>query len=470
MKAADIARTCIRNLTKRKVRTLLTVSGVVIGTSAVIVMVSLGVGMNRQMTKMLEEWADLTMIQVYNYQGMTNENGETIPDITDEVIGEFNGIEHVKAVLPISNTFYVGNSVAIYNTDGKALQYCPFVGTYMDELENFGYVLKEGRFKQAGDPVTTVLFGSQACEYVLLYEDTSYNSFENAEYDYNTGEIISMPADPMKDEFHIIPLGRDPVTWQLDYSVIGSKTAPNMEYDEVLNVVGVIDGDWSDYNSIRGIFIDIAYIADLIEAYNEFNPDYPMEEFNGVYNDVRVRVDDMKNVESVEKELKAMGYQTSSFNQQREQMMKQVVTIQLLLAALASVSLFVAAMNITNTMIMAIVERTKEIGIMKVLGCDIGKIRLLFLGEAAAIGFLGGVAGTALSYGLSFLINNFLGGKLLNMFGGYYDTGEKIAISSIPLWLVLAALGGATMIGMIAGFYPANRSVKISALSAISHE
>lgn len=465
MRAADIIRTCLRNLTKRKIRTLLTVSGVVIGTSAVIVMVSLGVGMNKAMTKMLEEWADLTLVNVYNYKGMTNENGETIPDITDDVISNFKDIAHVKSVLPVYSNLYTGDSIAVYNDDGKALNWCPFVGVYMDELENFGYVLKEGRFKQKGDPENTVLFGNRVGENIYLYEDDAY---EYAEYD-EFGEISKLPIDPMKDQYYIIPLTRDPENWSVDYSVIGSKTAPNMEYNEELTVVGVIQGDWSDYYSVRGIFIDISRIKGFIEAYNELNPDYPYEEFTGVYNDVRVRVDDMKNVDSVEDELKAMGYQTSSYNQMRENMMQQVVTIQLLLAALASVSLFVAAMNITNTMIMAIVERTKEIGIMKVLGCDIGKIRVLFLGEAAAIGFLGGVAGIALSFGLSFVINNFLGGKLIELFGGY-GMGEKISISVIPLWLALAALGGATLIGMVAGFYPANRSVKISALSAISHE
>jgi ABC-type antimicrobial peptide transport system permease subunit len=106
---------------------------------------------------------------------------------------------------------------------------------------------------------------------------------------------------------------------------------------------------------------------------------------------------------------------------------------------------------------------------MKVLGCDISKIRMMFLGEAALIGFLGGVAGTAFSYLLSFIVNNFFGQMIMGMF--MYGTGdEKINISVIPLWLVLLALAGATVIGMAAGWYPAWRSTKISALSAIAHE
>ena len=81
--------------------------------------------------------------------------------------------------------------------------------------------------------------------------------------------------------------------------------------------------------------------------------------------------------------------------------------IQMILGGLGAVSLFVAALSIANTMTMAIYERTKEIGVMKVLGCGLGKIRAMFLVEAAMIGFLGGVFGVAISYALSLLLNTF---------------------------------------------------------------
>ncbi|MCL2633924.1 MAG: ABC transporter permease [Oscillospiraceae bacterium] len=471
MRAFDIIRTCLRNLTKRKLRTTLTVSGVLIGTSAIIVMMSLGIGMDREMTKMIEEWADLTMIEVYNYGGRTDQGGE-VADITDDVIKEFKALKNVTSVMPVYTNFYVGEQIAVYNTNGKALQWTPLVGVYMDELENFGFKLKEGRFKQPGEPNTTVLFGSEVGEYVILFEEGidqwGNYQYEYAERDWDTWELLSFPVDHMGDEWYIIPLTMDYNTWRPDYSVIDSPTAPHMDYNEQLNVVGVIEGSWSFYETVRGIFIDISYIKGLIEAYNELNPDNQYAEFDGVYNNVRIRVNDMDNVVAVEDELKAMGYQTWSANEMRENMRQQIMIIQLLLAALAAVSLFVAAMNITNTMIMAIVERTKEIGIMKVLGCDVGKIRIMFLGEAAAIGFLGGVAGIILSLGLSFIINNFLGTLFMGLMGG--GGSEAIRISVIPPWLALMALGIAMAVGVVAGLYPAHRSVKISALAAISHE
>ena len=131
----------------------------------------------------------------------------------------------------------------------------------------------------------------------------------------------------------------------------------------------------------------------------------------------------------------------------------------------------VAAIGITNTMVMSIYERTREIGVMKVLGCVVGNIRTLFLMEAASIGLLGGFVGIGISYLLSYIINRFA--SQAGVIGGIMGMGmmgEGVNISVIPLWLVLLALVFSTFVGIISGFYPANRAVRISALEAIKHE
>ena len=134
-----------------------------------------------------------------------------------------------------------------------------------------------------------------------------------------------------------------------------------------------------------------------------------------------------------------------------------------------------AAINIINTMTMAIYERTREIGVMKVLGCELGNIRTMFLLESSTIGFIGGLIGLGISLIASFVLNNLstLGQGLdLSglMGGGYYMGGGGGTISIIPPWLMLAALVFATLVGLVAGILPANKAVKISALEAIRHE
>ena len=136
-------------------------------------------------------------------------------------------------------------------------------------------------------------------------------------------------------------------------------------------------------------------------------------------------------------------------------------------------------------MTMAIYERTREIGVMKVLGCELGNIRTMFLLESSTIGFIGGLIGLLISLLASFVLNNL--STILAMFGqsggldlsgmmgggGYYymmDGSGGNTISIIPPWLMLAALVFATLVGLVAGILPANKAVKISALEAIRHD
>ena len=218
----------------------------------------------------------------------------------------------------------------------------------------------------------------------------------------------------------------------------------------------------------------------LYELYQEY------DDFNGIsssssaafnprkinYNHVYVKVTDMKYVDEVETKIKDLGYDTYSMETVRKPMQEQANKMMLILGSLGGISLLVAAMGITNTMIMSIYERTREIGIMKVLGCVVGDIRTVFLMEAGLIGFGGGVIGVILSFIISLVLNVLGGGGLGGMMGGYYYGGAEGAsqISVIPIWLVGLALVFSTLIGLVSGFSPANRAVKISALEAIKHE
>lgn len=140
--------------------------------------------------------------------------------------------------------------------------------------------------------------------------------------------------------------------------------------------------------------------------------------------------------------------------------------MQAVLGGIGAVSLLVAAIGITNTMVMSIYERTKEIGVMKVIGASLRDIKRLFLFESAIIGLLGGIIGVIFSEILSFLINKF-GGNFLDFLG---PGGEGTKISIIPLWLVLASMAFSALIGVISGYYPAKRAMNLSALEAIRTE
>ena len=157
-----------------------------------------------------------------------------------------------------------------------------------------------------------------------------------------------------------------------------------------------------------------------------------------------------------------MGYQVNSQMDFLESSRQQSNMVQAVLGGIGAVSLFVAAIGIANTMMMSIYERTKEIGVMKVLGCDMGNIRNMFLIESGFIGFMGGTIGVALSYGVSAIVNRFV-----NMSQSMGLSGD---LSRIPPWLSMAAIGFAVFVGMAAGFMPAVRAMKLSPLAAIRNE
>ena len=146
-------------------------------------------------------------------------------------------------------------------------------------------------------------------------------------------------------------------------------------------------------------------------------------------------------------------------------------------------SFLVAAIGIANTMVMSVTERTREIGIMKALGCYVRDIRVMFLGEASAIGLIGGLIGCVISALVSLIINlvSMGGGGGAGAVGAGAGLGERIwmaivggenvaRISVIPWWLFVAAILFSMAVGLIAGFGPANKAVKIPALDAIKNE
>lgn len=279
-----------------------------------------------------------------------------------------------------------------------------------------------------------------------------YNPKKNNWWNDRSGDP---PVNVMKDKLELV-INKD------------DGTASKKVKAKKLNCTGIMVEDWSRNPSPYGVFMDINYLRSLEKEYNKLNN--IKEDKNKVfsYNNVYVKVDDMKHVAAVEEILQGYGYQTDSMESIRKPLEEQTRQQQMIFGGLGAISLLVAALGITNTMIMSIYERTREIGVMKVLGCVISDIRTMFLMEAGTIGLLGGIVGVGISYLISFLINTFGSGGG----GSIWDIGGLSigGLSIIPWWLVIGALIFATLVGLVSGFSPANRAVKISALTAIRQE
>ena len=151
-----------------------------------------------------------------------------------------------------------------------------------------------------------------------------------------------------------------------------------------------------------------------------------------------------------------------------DEVQKTMGMIQGILGGIGAISLLVAAIGIANTMIMSVYERTREIGVMKVIGASFKDIRSMFLIEAGMIGFAGGVFGVALSYLISLMMNTVLQPVLAGIMSDFIGGGSTISV--IPFWVALGALGFATLIGLLSGYAPAKRAMKLSALEGLKNE
>ncbi len=434
MKIYDLLIMIMRNLFRRKVRTMLTVVGVIIGTCSIVVMISLGIGMTAQFDEYYSNMTDLTRIEVYGGGMYISGPGQSKPQagttLNDATLEKFSKIKGVKAVTPYQYFWYCEIIAKKYQLSGGV------IAVNLDALPYMGFSLGEGRYPTEAEKESAVIFGGQA----------AYNFI-------NTSKRINNMVSPWPDQNGVV---KEPFVDPLKAKMIiraqyyGEAEKKRVEYDIKATGKFAYDMQKGYDMSVGNVFIDLALAKKLLKDYNKLND--TKESLDKGYDQVYVIANSVDEVEAVEKEIADEGFNTWSFASMRKSMQEQSQTIQLTFGGIGGISLLVAAIGIANTMIMSIYERTREIGIMKVLGCPVGNIRTVFLGEAALIGVIGGVFGIGISYGISYLLNT-------------------LAIASqIPIWLIFLGLGFAFLVGIVAGFYPANRAVRISALEAIRHE
>lgn len=442
MKWKDMVAMSLSSLFKRKVRTLLTVAGVVIGTCAIVVMLSFGIGIKKTTDDMMQSMGDLTVIQIENYS--PSPDAEPLDDVMLEKIRALPGVQTLTPMFDV-------DSSAFQIRSGKYVYGGQITGVYMNALSEFGYEMEAGKLPEGTVEEGAILFGKDAL-YNFYNSKKNNNNMIYPEPDA-TGKVPDPYVNPMEDKLELVLRKTDDNN---------KKTVKPIK----LKGLGIMAQDWSKNPSPGySVFMDVKYARSLVEQYNKLNNIKVDKSKKFQYNGAVVKALDIKSVESVQDSIKAFGFQVYSMDSIRESVEQQTRTIQMILGGLGAISLLVAALGITNTMIMSIYERTREIGVMKVLGCVIGNIRAMFLIEAGMIGFIGGVAGLIFSYMLSFLINTLAANG-----GGVMGLGAGGQISIIPAWLALGALVFSTMVGLVSGFSPANRAVKISALTAIRQE
>ena len=461
MSVVDLLKMSLSSLWRRKLRTLLTILGVVIGTASIVVMISLGLGLNRSMMEQIEEYGGITTINVYGgdsgYYGYEvavavdsdSEQQEPVR-IDDAAIEAFSQMEHVELASPVLSIYVAAKQGVWENTFN-------IQGMSQEALHKMNLEVGEGTLPPEGE------------ELQLFYGNTLIRDFYNAK----TGQNPYWESpDPENPQLADVDLMNDPMFIIFDMDAYwGGGTDENgnplpAPKKYVVPACGVMAGkpdEWSEYSYTALCDVE-ALKTQLRKVFKGKQiPGQPTNKSGKPYKEIYydrayIRVDDINHMEEVQEAIRGMGYQAESNAEWMEQTQEQSRSIQAALGGIGAVSLFVAAIGIANTMMMSIYERTKEIGVIKVLGCDMSAIRNMFLAEAGFIGLIGGVVGLALSYGISSIIN-FVAKET------YYA-----GISYIPFYLSGMAMIFAVIIGMMAGLFPALRAMRLSPLAAIRNE
>lgn len=494
MRFSDIARTCAQNLLRRKSRTILTVLGVIVGCCSIVLMVSIGQGINEQNEQMLKNMGGLNDITVSaagssnsSDGGMMNSGGAGQGErakLDDATVRSFHEIEGVSGVMPQETSS--GNVDVTAGAGSRyVLQYANLMATDMTQLEASGYRLLRGRMPMRPGEV---LVGKYAAyQFMDKYRSDGDNTRQApGEYTCDENGACSRKEGD-KPFFDILTTKLNLITGKSyqspdDYRRIATTTAESGDdgggtrdpvVSEPLTVVGVLDASSNNYDAISaGIVMSLADMNTLKGKMDGKNGSMVSGAGTTVYDQVVVHVRDIKDVSGIEARIKSAGYQTTSFEQTRKEIEKQSRGIQLALGGIGAVSFLVAAIGIANTMIMSVSERTREIGIMKALGCYVRDIRAMFLCEAGAIGLIGGLIACLIS-GLGSLCINLLslGGFSMDNIGKAMMGGDDVSrVSVIPWWLFIVAVLFSIMVGVCAGFGPANKAVRIPALDAIKNE
>ncbi len=437
MKFFDLVSLIFDNLGRRKGRVALTAVGVVIGTAAIVLLVSLAIGLQRSATSNLWGISDLKRIDVYpgyvegpvmmSAPGLgSSQPGVTL--LTPKTVDDIRAIPGVALVTPRQGLF--ASAVLRY---GRLENYPWFQGVDVEDLSVFEYPLEGGTTRLERG---TAIIGSWAAKQF---------------WDPRQRPGQEPPPQPeILDQTLKLVLTK----WTEDGTMV-NKTVN-------LRIVGILAEARAEQDS--AIFVRL----DDLTSWNEWATGRRANYTRDGYNQLYVRVDSPDLAVGIADQINTMGYQAWTQQGTVEGINSFFIVLQIVFGGIGAISLLVAAIGIANTMTMAILERTREIGLMKAIGATNRDVLSIFLGESAGIGFIGGLGGVFIGWLGSQLIA-VLSSTFSQGPGGYYGAPSTLATHT-PIWLLWFALIFAVLIGLISGLYPSLRAATLVPVNALKYE
>jgi putative ABC transport system permease protein len=464
----DQCRYAFGNLRKTILRTVLTAAGVSIGIGAMTSMVSVGLGTQRLVLRAFNEGNILSSIMVSPGEPTDTVPADSLPALDTAMTRLFRTLPGVRDAFPRMTIA----GLLSYEDDDVFRRIEGMPARILEEQIQQGTVeLVAGRSYLEGEREVIVL--SERIARRLTSDSTKLDSLVNTTVTFmaarapgvggETGGVDSTDAQRGRERFAELPPGMQtfPFAGLLEDTPLGVFEPVRLQ----LTVVGVVKGGGSLSDFVGpAMFVPIELVEPLYTgAFQDLESILTGSTGSDGYSMVQVLAADVMAVRPVQDTIKALGFTAHSILDEIDQVRRGFMFMNSLLGTIGGVSLFVAAMMIVNTLVMAVLERTPEIGLLKSMGATDGDVMRLFLTEASIIGVVGGSGGLILGYVVARVTN-----VVANI---QFERAGEVSVNLVaftPL-LILGGLAFALFVSLLAGYYPARRAAKVDPVVALRH-
>ena len=459
MKLPDLTELALRNLRESVLRNALTTIGISVGVASLVAMLSLGIGLQQLASRRLMKSGLFDTVVVTSRRDLRGFNRD------DERSGPAPGESRILDESTRQQIEHLPNVLEAY-PDIRFITELRFDDK--PHLTTIAALPASARSNDAFESVRGNFFSSDSAPEAILQKTFAE-------------ELLGKTPKPGVDETDVKDLAEPLVGKELTMRYAQREAAPSTDAkaenadatysvvsrEQKLKIVGVAD---LDPESMRGptrarVFMPLG----LAESLHVMQPTDLREISRAAsdqpaYSSISVKVKNPAQIKAIEDAIKKMGFNTFSILDATRSLQQFFAVLDLFLGIFGSLALAVASIGIVNTLVMAILERRREIGIMKAIGASDGDVKKLFFAEAGAMGILGGIVGVALGWSI---------GQVINAATNIYLKRQSLPPEhfwAVPLWLVGAAILFAFLVSLAAGLYPAGRAARLDPVQALRYE
>jgi putative ABC transport system permease protein len=463
MKLYDVTELAVRNLRESIFRNSLTTIGISVGVASLVAMLSLGIGLQQLASRRLQKSGLFDTVVVTSRRDLRNlreQREEGAPPAESPLLDE-TARQKIAQIPGVVEAHPDIRFVTDVRFDGKP---------HLTMVAGVPFSARNNN--DAFDGMQGSFFSSEAAAEVILQK-----SFAE--------ELLGITPKPGTDTTNIAELAKPLLGKEVTMRYAERTASPSssgtsapagvlrsndsaaysvVSHEQVLKIVGLTD---LDPDSMRGaararVFLPLKLAQDLHVVQSNLRDTSASD--SPSYTSLSVRAKNPNQVPAIEDAIKKLGFGAFSIVDATRSMRQFFAVLDGFLAIFGSLALAVASIGIVNTLVMAILERRREIGIMKAIGASDGDVRGLFFAEAGAMGLVGGAVGVTLGWAI---------GRLINFGTNIYLQRQNFPsaqIWSVPLWLVLSAIAFSIVVSLLAGLYPASRAARLDPVQALRYE